>query len=202
MSTSCVCSICLSDFVDPVCTPCGHVYCSRCITEATSIQRNEGSVTAPCPTCRKSFSINDDPRSYDTHDYFGYPLRKLYVNGLRVNFEDKVNRLEDRIATLEREYQRLRLVNRDLLLPPRHLRQQGEKNGRSVPWLARTPRTGPRFPQWALREERDASRMRWLAKGFIFGLMMLAGSIAGLTLYDAFGVSRYTRSVLDSSISV
>ncbi len=31
---------------------------------------------------------------------------------------------------------------------------------------------------------------------------MLAGSIAGLTLYDAFGVSRYTRSVLDSAISV
>ncbi|PBK99816.1 hypothetical protein ARMGADRAFT_1008297 [Armillaria gallica] len=40
MSTSCVCSICLSDFVDPVCTPCGHVYCSRCITEATCIQRS------------------------------------------------------------------------------------------------------------------------------------------------------------------
>ncbi len=89
------------------------------------------------------------------------------MNGLHVNFEDKVNRLEDRIATLEREHQRLRLGDRDLLLPPRHLRQQGEKNGRSVPWLARTPRTGPGFPQWALREERDASRMKWLAKGFM-----------------------------------
>ncbi|PBK69133.1 hypothetical protein ARMSODRAFT_1019126 [Armillaria solidipes] len=170
MSTCCVCSICLPDFIDPVCTPCGHVYCSRCITEATSIQRNQGSVTAPCPTCRKSFSINDDPRSQDFREYFGYPLRRLYVNGLRVNFEDKVNRLEDRIATLERECQRLRLGNRNLLLPPGHLRQQG-----------------PGFPPWAVREERDASRMRWLAKGFIFGLMILAGSIADLTLYDAFG---------------
>ncbi|KAK0214885.1 hypothetical protein IW262DRAFT_1300144 [Armillaria fumosa] len=106
MSTSCVCSICLSDFVDPVCTPCGYVYCSRCITEATNIKREEGSVTAPCPTCRKSFSINDDPvrtpppcqwaenlqnisSSRDFHEYLGYPLRRLYVNGLRVNFEDK-----------------------------------------------------------------------------------------------------------------
>ncbi|KAK0501641.1 hypothetical protein EDD18DRAFT_743390 [Armillaria luteobubalina] len=132
MSTSCVCSICLSDFVDPVCTPCGHVYCSRCITEATSIQREKGSVTAPCPTCRKSFSINDDPSFRDFRKYFGYPLRRLYVNGLHVNFEDTVKRLEDRIATLERECQRVQLGNRDLSLPPRHPCKQGERNSRSV----------------------------------------------------------------------
>ncbi|KAK0214887.1 hypothetical protein IW262DRAFT_1403565 [Armillaria fumosa] len=166
-TTSCLCSICLSDFVDPVCTPCGHVYCSRCITEATSIQREEGSVTAPCPTCRKSFSINDDPSSHDFHKYFGYPLRRLYVNGLYVNFEDKVKRLEDRIATLERECQRLRLGNRDLLLPPRHPCKQGERNSRSVPWLARTPRMGPGLTPWAVRDEGNASHVGWLAKGFM-----------------------------------
>ncbi|KAK0202488.1 hypothetical protein DFS33DRAFT_1384841 [Desarmillaria ectypa] len=194
MSTSCVCSICLSDFVDPVCTPCGHVYCSKCIAQATRIQCNEGSITAPCPTCRKLFSISDDPVSRDFNEYFGYPLRRLYVNGLRVDFEDKVKRLEERISTLERENQRLR--NQDLL--PGYMHQKGV--GRSVPWLARTPRKGSGFPSRVLREESNASRMRWLTNAFIFGLIMSTGSIAGLTLYDAFG--RYTHSILDSLMSV
>ncbi|KAK0466859.1 uncharacterized protein EV420DRAFT_1635898 [Desarmillaria tabescens] len=200
MSTSCVCSICLSDFVDPVCTPCGHVYCLKCIAQATSIQRNEGSTStiAPCPTCRKLFSVGDDPLPRDFNDYSGYPLRRLYVNGLRVNFEEKVKRLEERITSLEWENHRLRMKH--LLLPPRYMHQQSERNSRSVPWLARTPRTGSGSLSWVPREERNASRMRWLANTFIFGLMILAGSIAGLALYDAFG--RYTRSVLDSLISV
>ncbi|KAG7445083.1 uncharacterized protein BT62DRAFT_1077290 [Guyanagaster necrorhizus] len=182
MSTSCVCSICLSDFVDPVCTPCGHVYCSRCIVEATSVQRDEGYATAPCPTCRKPFSIADDPLSQDFQEYFGHPLRRLYVNGLRVNFEDKVKRLEQRIATLERENQRIRMLSR-------YMRQ---KDGdRSVPWLARTPRSaGLGFPSQEL-QEHSSSRIRWLANGFLFGVMVLVGSVAGLALYDAFG--RYTR---------
>ncbi|KAK0188556.1 hypothetical protein F5146DRAFT_671382 [Armillaria mellea] len=165
-STSCVCSICLSDFVDPVCTPCGHVYCSRCITEATSTQRNEGSATAPCPTCRKLFSINDDPHFWDFREYFGYPLRRLYANGLHVNFEDKVKKLENRIATLERENQRLRR-RRNALLSPRHLSQQGERKSWSVPWLVHTPWTRSWFPPWTLREGCNPTRMRWLAKGFM-----------------------------------
>ncbi|KAK0466889.1 uncharacterized protein EV420DRAFT_1505995 [Desarmillaria tabescens] len=73
MSTSCVCSICLSDFVDPICTPCGHVYCSNCIAQATNILRNEGSTTTPCPACRQQFSIRHDPLSRDFPEYFGYP---------------------------------------------------------------------------------------------------------------------------------
>ncbi|KAK0183709.1 hypothetical protein F5146DRAFT_622578 [Armillaria mellea] len=191
-STSCVCSICLSDFVDPVCTPCGHVYCSRCITEATSTQRNEGSATAPCPTCRKLFSINDDPRFWDFREYFGYPLRRLYVNGLHVNFEDKVKKLENRIATLERENQRLRR-KRNALLSPRHLSQQEEMNSWSVPWLVRTPWTRSWLPPWTLQEGCNLTRTRRLAKGFIFGLVVLVGSIAGLTLYDAFAVNTLVR---------
>ncbi|KAK0501628.1 hypothetical protein EDD18DRAFT_1143608 [Armillaria luteobubalina] len=166
-STICVCSICLSDFVDPVCTPCGHVYCSRCITEATIIQRNEGSATALCPTCRKPFSINDDPRFWDFREYFGYPLRRLYVNGLHVNFEDKVKKLENRIATLERENQRLRRRRSSLLSPSRQLGQREERSGWSVPWLARTSRMRLWLPSWTLREGCNPTRMRWLAKGFM-----------------------------------
>ncbi|KAK0202472.1 hypothetical protein DFS33DRAFT_1384825 [Desarmillaria ectypa] len=66
-----------------------------------NIQGNEGSTTALCPT------IGDDPLSHDFTEYFGYPLRRLYVNGLRVNFEDKVKILEGHIAILGQGNQRL-----------------------------------------------------------------------------------------------
>ncbi|KAK0466881.1 uncharacterized protein EV420DRAFT_1505958 [Desarmillaria tabescens] len=163
MSTPCICSICLSEFVDPVCTPCGHIYCFSCITQATSILRNEVSTTAPCPACRKPFSIRDDPLSRDFHEYFGYPLRRLYLNGLRVNSEDQLKRLEERIATLERENQRLRIKN--LLLLALYMRQQSEWNSRSVPWLARTPHTGEAgsgSPSRVPREEHNPVRIRWM----------------------------------------
>ncbi|KAK0466866.1 uncharacterized protein EV420DRAFT_1743456 [Desarmillaria tabescens] len=178
MSTSCVCSICLSDFADPVCMPCGHVYCSNCIAQATSVLRNEGLTTAHALPVASSFLY----LSRDFHECFGYPLRRLYVNGIRVNFEDQMKRLEERIASLERENQ--------------SLRYQDERYGRSVPWLARTLRTGSGFPSWMPREDRNVSSMKWLASAFVFGLTMTVGFVAGFILYDAFG----THPVLNPEV--
>lgn len=48
------CSICLSEFNQPVITPCAHVYCRPCIT-----QHIESVPTPPaqCPLCRGSISV-------------------------------------------------------------------------------------------------------------------------------------------------
>ena len=54
------CSICLSPFIEPYCTPCRHTFCRLCIT--SWLQRGEDS----CPRCRGKLSLRDiTPASHD-----------------------------------------------------------------------------------------------------------------------------------------
>ncbi|XP_029962815.1 E3 ubiquitin-protein ligase TRIM21-like [Salarias fasciatus] len=45
-----LCSVCLEVFTDPVSTPCGHNFCSECISELWS-----GKGRCDCPVCRRVF---------------------------------------------------------------------------------------------------------------------------------------------------
>lgn len=44
------CTICMADAVEPVMTPCGHTFCSACITYW--LNQRESGTTKRCPTCR------------------------------------------------------------------------------------------------------------------------------------------------------
>ncbi|KAG9275847.1 nuclear factor 7, brain-like [Astyanax mexicanus] len=49
------CSLCLSDFTDPVSLSCDHSYCRQCITGHMQANPNQSS----CPECRKPFTEKD-----------------------------------------------------------------------------------------------------------------------------------------------
>ncbi|XP_030641008.1 E3 ubiquitin-protein ligase TRIM62-like [Chanos chanos] len=49
------CSICLTDFTDPVCLPCEHSFCRECITTHMTVKGKEST----CPECRGFFSKKD-----------------------------------------------------------------------------------------------------------------------------------------------
>lgn len=49
------CSMCLSDFKDPVSLPCDHSFCYCCITG--HLQNSLGQ--SSCPQCRRAYNIQD-----------------------------------------------------------------------------------------------------------------------------------------------
>lgn len=47
------CAICLSITIEPCMTPCGHLFCSSCLSEWIHSNPEPG-----CPTCRRLFGVN------------------------------------------------------------------------------------------------------------------------------------------------
>jgi hypothetical protein len=92
----------LSSFKDPVCIPCGHVYCKRCLTEYTNAPGNLG-LTAKCPDCRASFhlvipDVTCLPEKY--HKFVSQNVRRIYVDFSSANSElrDALKAAEGRLA--------------------------------------------------------------------------------------------------------
>lgn len=53
------CSICLSEFNQPVITQCAHVYCRPCITQVIeSAGRPRSETQATCPLCRTPLTVD------------------------------------------------------------------------------------------------------------------------------------------------
>ncbi|KAF6758992.1 hypothetical protein DFP72DRAFT_807131 [Ephemerocybe angulata] len=74
------CSICLGEYDEPVCIPCGHVYCVGCITDV--VNRPDEAVTARCPTCRTEFHLVVPDLTYLPKKYHPFvisPLRRIYL---------------------------------------------------------------------------------------------------------------------------
>ena len=48
------CSVCMDTFKDPLCLPCMHTFCAKCIKEYVQKSQTEGNETSEfnCPTCR------------------------------------------------------------------------------------------------------------------------------------------------------
>ncbi|KAF8806899.1 hypothetical protein BYT27DRAFT_7100947 [Phlegmacium glaucopus] len=76
------CSICLNIFKEPVCLPCGHIYCSNCLSDHINAPPTKG-MTASCPECRTNFNIFTPelaclPRQY--HQFILPSIRRVYLD--------------------------------------------------------------------------------------------------------------------------
>ncbi|KAF8972775.1 hypothetical protein BDZ97DRAFT_1782608 [Flammula alnicola] len=76
------CSICLSTFKDPVCLPCGHLYCKECLSEHVNVPANQ-EMTSTCPDCRATFNITIPDLTYlpkKYHPFISHAVRRVYID--------------------------------------------------------------------------------------------------------------------------
>ncbi|KAJ3876163.1 hypothetical protein F5051DRAFT_412331 [Lentinula edodes] len=76
-----VCNICIDELNEPVCLPCGHVFCGSCIVRTVNTIKPATSLQ-PCPTCRRLYSIiNVDPSTIPPpiRPHLVPSIRKLYL---------------------------------------------------------------------------------------------------------------------------
>ncbi|KAK0188608.1 hypothetical protein F5146DRAFT_1140155 [Armillaria mellea] len=107
------CAICLCDFSNPVCTPCGHVFCSECLTkfiaERTDTDSAEDGFKAKCPFCREKFPIAIPNLRYlpeKFHPFVVDPLRKVFItsdNSEKLGLLSRVENLEKEILDLKQK---------------------------------------------------------------------------------------------------
>ncbi|KAF8732665.1 hypothetical protein AX14_004103 [Amanita brunnescens Koide BX004] len=101
------CSICLSAYNEPASTPCGHVYCRKCLAGHVNSSSGMDEITASCPTCRSTFyTVMPDltylPEKY--HQYIIPAVRRVYIdNSSASSLQRKLARAEVRVAKLENE---------------------------------------------------------------------------------------------------
>ena len=93
------CLLCHSEVIQPVITPCGHIYCWSCLRE---------KLPCPCPFCGK--------------EIWKETLVSLYTENGSTAFENERNEFEERRPEQHYEY----VQERPSLL--RHLRTLSEQN--------------------------------------------------------------------------
>ncbi|KAK0448658.1 hypothetical protein EV421DRAFT_1783762 [Armillaria borealis] len=101
---ACECAICLFEYQDPVSLPCGHVYCSRCVSDHISKTTTDG-FTALCPTCRKSFHIvapSLQTLASPFHRYIMPSVRRVYID------TEDMRKLKEKAKALEAQVHRLK----------------------------------------------------------------------------------------------
>ncbi|KAF8075148.1 hypothetical protein FPV67DRAFT_1476183 [Lyophyllum atratum] len=110
------CSICLSALKEPVSIPCGHIYCTKCLSDHVNAPNNE-ALQSTCPTCRVKFNIVTPDLTYLPKKYHQYVLssvRRVYFDTTRQadlraelsTAKAKIKKLEKDEETLLRECER------------------------------------------------------------------------------------------------
>ncbi|TFK39708.1 hypothetical protein BDQ12DRAFT_681070 [Crucibulum laeve] len=104
------CSICLSNYKDPVCIPCGHIYCTRCLSDYVNNPANEG-MTCACPTCRTEFNLVTPDVTYlpkKFHPFVVPSVRRVYLDtGNTAALQKKLTKAQARIQKLEQDQETL-----------------------------------------------------------------------------------------------
>ncbi|KAF8892183.1 hypothetical protein BD779DRAFT_1511383 [Infundibulicybe gibba] len=114
------CSICLSGFREPVCLPCGHLYCTKCLSDHVNIPDSDDSY-ASCPTCRAAFNTGPFltclPKRY--HQFIHPSVRRIYIDNsaaqaLEQNLQAATAHAHDHITELLQEIQATKEEHMDL----------------------------------------------------------------------------------------
>ncbi|KAJ6488065.1 hypothetical protein DFH09DRAFT_381016 [Mycena vulgaris] len=104
------CGICLSKLKEPVSVPCGHVYCTDCLTGHISATSPDG-FTSTCPSCRETFNmvrpeITCLPKKF--HQYIVPSIRRVYIDMSRhEGLRKKLSASDARVKMLEQDKERL-----------------------------------------------------------------------------------------------
>ncbi|KAJ4473357.1 hypothetical protein C8J55DRAFT_519342 [Lentinula edodes] len=107
------CCFCLSALKEPVCIPCGHIFCSPCISSrvAASCKRD----TTPCPTCRAPFEIvTPELATVSKHvrRYINPGVRRVFLDSPdSETLRQRLSATEVQIKRLKRESDKLRASN-------------------------------------------------------------------------------------------
>ncbi|KJA23485.1 hypothetical protein HYPSUDRAFT_215079 [Hypholoma sublateritium FD-334 SS-4] len=95
------CSICLCTLKEPMCLPCGHIYCKNCLSDHVNVHTNPG-MTSTCPDCRATFNLGIPDLTYlptKYHKYIMSAARRVYIDNAEQSALEK--RLEDAERRLE-----------------------------------------------------------------------------------------------------
>ncbi|KAG2075603.1 hypothetical protein BDR04DRAFT_1005470 [Suillus decipiens] len=99
------CGICLEEIKKPVCIPCGHVHCEKCLR--AHINSGNDALKSSCPSCRTIFHIampdlSFVPKKY--HDFMAPSVRKLYLDiPSPAPLVAEIEQLKTRVAALSRD---------------------------------------------------------------------------------------------------
>ncbi|KAJ7491987.1 hypothetical protein FB451DRAFT_954815, partial [Mycena latifolia] len=108
------CGICLSKLKEPVSVPCGHVYCTECLTGHVSATSPDG-FTSTCPSCREPFNMVRPeltclPKKF--HQFVVPSIRRVYIDMSRYDgLRKKLAASEARVKALEQDKERLMVVS-------------------------------------------------------------------------------------------
>lgn len=104
------CGICLEEIKNPVCIPCGHVHCEKCLR--AHISSGNDALKSSCPSCRSIFHIAMPDLSYvpkKYHDFMVPSVRKLYLDiPSPAPLVAEIEQLKIRVAALSRDRETLR----------------------------------------------------------------------------------------------
>ncbi|SJK98204.1 uncharacterized protein ARMOST_01465 [Armillaria ostoyae] len=101
------CAICLTPYDNPVSTPCGHVFCMKCIN--IHIHMSSDGYKSFCPSCRARFHISvpelrNVPRQY--HQFMLPSLRRIFLatspNSEVDELKEELKDAKDRISSQSR----------------------------------------------------------------------------------------------------
>ncbi|KAJ6518950.1 hypothetical protein C8R45DRAFT_851598 [Mycena sanguinolenta] len=149
------CGICLSKLKDPVSVPCGHVYCTDCLTGHISATSSDG-FTSTCPSCRETFNMVRPqltclPKKF--HQYIVPSIRRVYIDMSRhENLRKKLSASEARAVALEEDKERL-MASCERHIAAAQAHRRGETDARQE--LRRNEERLLEM-QEAVDEERDA----------------------------------------------
>lgn len=97
-------------YKEPVCIPCGHVYCRKCLQDHVNVATNT-TMKAQCPDCRASFELltpdpNCLPQKYQ--QYVLPAVRRVYLDTTPyTNLQKKLKHAENRNKALRESEEEL-----------------------------------------------------------------------------------------------